>query len=99
MQAITRRTFFASFATLSVLNPRGKLMNRTAHKSLVVTSALVVAFAAGLLGARAQNPAQATASTGGGQNGAAAGTTAQTGTAGGGVPPPQTTARRFRKNQ
>src|SRR5256885_9439591 len=74
-------------------------MNRPPHKSLVVTSALFVAFAAGFLGARAQNPAQATAAPGGGQIGAAAGTTAQTGTAVGGLPPPKTEAQQFKNIQ
>src|SRR6266478_4606533 len=36
-------------------------MNRTAHKSFLVTSALVVALAAALLAAHAQNPTQASA--------------------------------------
>src|SRR5258708_20496912 len=73
---MTALWFFASFVTLLAF-PRG-LMNRTAHKSFFVISALVVSLAALLLAARAQNPLQAAVPSGNAQNGAPPPTHAQT---------------------
>src|ERR1700747_976504 len=51
-------------------------MNHTVRKTLLLSSALVVALSAALFGARAQNPPQAAPSAGASQNGAAAPKTA-----------------------
>src|SRR5258708_889685 len=89
---MTSLWFFASFVTLFAF-PRG-LMNRTAHKSFFVISALVVSLAAVLLAARAQNPAQAAVPSGNAHDGASAATAAQTGPAA-----PKTAAQQYKNIQ
>jgi outer membrane lipoprotein-sorting protein len=69
-------------------------MNRTAHKSFFVVSALVVSLAALLLAARAQNPAQAAVPSGNAQGGAPAATAAQTGRTA-----PKTASQQFKNIQ